>query len=55
MKLNNTFILFDAGGISRSDDWKKAHEAVENAVGAICWPAGSTKGLEPVSQMPQQD
>jgi len=28
VKLNNTFILFDAGGISKSGEWKKAHEAM---------------------------
>ena len=45
MKLNNTFILFDAGGISKSGDWKKAHEAIENAVNGMSWPADSKKGL----------
>ena len=45
MKLNNTYILFDAGGISRSSGWKKAHEAIEIAVSGMTWPADSTKGL----------
>ena len=45
VKLNNTFILFDAGGISKSSGWKKAHEAIENAVNGMCWPADSKKGL----------
>jgi Restriction endonuclease BamHI len=45
LKLNNTFILFDAGGVSKSHDWKKAHEAIENAVSGMSWPAGSEKGL----------
>jgi hypothetical protein len=45
VKLNNTFILFDAGGISKSDEWKKAHEAIKNAVKGMSWPTGSTKGL----------
>jgi len=45
VKLNNTFILFDAGGISKSSEWKKAHEAIEHAVSGISWPVGSTRGL----------
>lgn len=45
VKLNNTFILFDAGGISKSGEWKKAHKAIESAVNGISWPTGSTKGL----------
>src|ERR1039458_8005836 len=45
VKLNNTFILFDAGGISKSSGWKKAHEAIENAVNGMSWPADSKKGL----------
>jgi len=45
VKLNNTFILFDAGGISKSSDWRKAHEAIENAVKGMSWPADSENGL----------
>ncbi|MDR3751687.1 MAG: hypothetical protein P4K94_09410 [Terracidiphilus sp.] len=45
MKLNNTFILIDAGGISKSVGWKKAHEVIERAVNGMSWPAGSKKGL----------
>ena len=45
VKLNNTFILFDAGGVSKSNEWRKAHEAIENAVNGMSWPTGSTKGL----------
>lgn len=45
MKVNNTFILFDAGGVSKSAEWKKAHQAIENAVNGMSWPAGSMKGL----------
>ena len=45
MKLNNTFILFDAGGVSKSSGWQKAYEAIENAVKGMSWPADSEKGL----------
>lgn len=45
MKLNNTYVLFDAGGVSKTDDWKKVHEAVKSAVNGMSWPTGSTKGL----------
>ena len=45
MKLNDTFILFDAGGVSKSEGWNKAHEAIEAAVSGMSWPADSKKGL----------
>jgi len=45
VKLNNTFILFDAGGVSKSEEWMKAHEAIENAVNGMSWPADSKRGL----------
>jgi hypothetical protein len=45
VKLNGTFILINAGGVSESDDWKQAHEAIENAVIGISWPPGSKNGL----------
>lgn len=45
VKLNETHILFDAGRVAESEDFKKAHEAVKNAVNDMSWPPGSTKGL----------
>lgn len=45
MKLNDTFILFDAGGVSKSEGWKKAHGAIEDAVNGMSWPPGSKGGL----------
>ena len=45
MKLINTYVVFDAGEVSKTDDWKKSHEAIETAVNGMAWPAGSNKGL----------
>ncbi len=45
MKLNNTFIVFDAGNVSKSKDWIKAHDIIETAVNEMVWPAGSKDGL----------
>lgn len=45
MKLNNTFVLFDAGGVSRTEDWKKAHAVIETSIARMTWPIGSKSGL----------
>jgi len=45
LKLNNTFVLFDSGGICSSEDWQRAHAAIEAAVLAMVWPMGSANGL----------
>ena len=45
MKLNNTFVLFDSGGVSKKEDWQKAHAVIQAAVEAMAWPAGSAEGL----------
>lgn len=45
MKLNNTFIVFDAGGVSKSPDWKKAHAVIGAAVKGMAWPLDSNAGL----------
>jgi hypothetical protein len=45
LKLNNTFVLFDAGGISRTEDWTKAHSIIETSIAGMAWPIGSVDGL----------
>lgn len=37
--------MFDAGGVSKTGDWKKAHGVIEASIGGMRWPIGSKDGL----------
>lgn len=38
MKLNNTFVLIDSGGIAKTDHWEKSHAAIRMAIAKMSWP-----------------
>lgn len=45
MKLNNTFVVFDADGLAQTKDWQTAHATIETAVNGMSWPPGTMNGL----------
>ena len=38
MKLNNTYVLFDAKETAGRGDWTEAHGAISNAIRSMRWP-----------------
>jgi len=43
MKLNNTFILVNSGGLAQSSDWAEAHARIVRAITEMVWPPGNEK------------